>query len=48
MKNIMGNVRVMLDFRIDPGCRNSNPALGVKAKGAKSHDTGKAQRIQPA
>ena len=48
VKNIMGNVRVMLDFAIDSGCRNSNPALGVKAKGAKSHDTGKAQRIQPA
>ena len=48
VKNIMGNVRVMLDYAIDSGCRNSNPALGVKAKGAKSHDTGKAQRIQPA
>ena len=48
VKNILGNVRVMLDFAIDSGCRNSNPALGVKAKGSKSQDTGKAQRIQPA
>ena len=48
VKNIMGNVRVMLDYAIDSGCRNSNPALGVKAKGMKTQDTGKAQRIQPA
>ena len=48
VKNIMGNVRVMLDFAIDSGCRNSNPALGVKAKGAKSQFTGKEKRIQPA
>lgn len=48
VKNIMGNVRVMFDFAIDSGCRNTNPAIGVKAKGSKNKDTGKAKRIQPA
>jgi len=48
VKNILGNVRVMLDFAVDSGCRNSNPAVGVKAKGAKRIDTNKAKRIQPA
>ena len=35
VKNILGNVRVMFDYALDCGCRNSNPALGVKAKGTK-------------
>ena len=47
VKNILGNVRVMFDYSLDCGCRNSNPALGVKAKGSKSKFKGLDKRIQP-
>jgi len=45
VKNIMGNVRLMFDHAIDSGCRNSNPALGVKAKGSKG--AGKGLAVKP-
>ena len=47
VKNILGNVRVMFDYALDCGCRNSNPALGVKAKGTKKTGINRAKRIQP-
>jgi len=40
VRNILGNVRVMMDYAIDKGCRNSNPSLGIKAKGSKGDGKG--------
>ena len=47
VQNIITDVRVMFDYAMDAGCRNTNPMVGVKPKGAKKVGGNKTKRIQP-
>jgi len=44
--NILGSVRYWFNYAIDEGCRNSNPALGVKGKGDNDKPAKEVARIQ--
>ena len=50
VKNIMLDIKCLFDFAIASGCRNTNPATGIKTKSGKPDEENNepfAQKIQP-